>query len=94
MKVINIQSAKLNVVFRAGELPTIDPTRPVFTLQLGSHQIHVAVNSKAARKLAVHAGGAVLGGRLVSEGGALKLLESGFQFLGPKPRAQEQEQPA
>jgi hypothetical protein len=90
MKVIPVKSLKANVVFRQGELPAIDPARPTFTLQLGQQQIAVAVNPKAARKLASHAGGAVLSGRLVSEGGALKLLEGGFQFLDRKEESVEQ----
>ena len=101
MKVIPVTSAKLSVVFKAGELPAIDPARSEFILQLGAQQIRASVNAKAARKLAAHQGGAVLQGRLVEQGGKLTLLECGFQFLEPKPpppepQAQQQpeEQPA
>jgi hypothetical protein len=85
MKTITIPTAKLTVVFRPGELPKIDPAKPVFVLRLGAHEIHGQINAKAARKLANHAGGAVLGGRLVDEHGTLRLLEAGFQFFDPKP---------
>jgi hypothetical protein len=81
---IDIQSAKLNVVFPAGKLPPIEPGDPVFTLDLGSVEIRGKVTAKAARKLAQHQGGAVLQGRLVAEGGKLVLLDGGFQFLEPK----------
>src|SRR5262249_41983509 len=71
MKRIPIQGAKLNIVFRAGELPAIDPNNPEFLLALGAVEIRGKVNAKAARKLAVHQGGAVLQGRLIVEAGKL-----------------------
>jgi hypothetical protein len=85
MTTIRLQSLKVAIPFRAGELPKIDPNRPMFVLELGTYRIACAVNAKAARKLAVHQGGAVLQGRLVSEGAALKMLDAGFQFFDPKP---------
>jgi hypothetical protein len=36
MKRVDIASAKLNVVFREGELPAIDPADPSFVLVLGA----------------------------------------------------------
>jgi hypothetical protein len=96
VKVIDIKAAKLAVTFKQGELPSIDPARPVFALQLGSHQhrINVVVNARAARKLAVHQGGCVLQGRLVDDHGTLKLLDAGISLFEPKPAEQPQEQPA
>jgi hypothetical protein len=85
MKRIDITSAKLNIVFPEGKLPTLDPTDPAFILALGGTQIHGRVNAKAARKLAVHPGGGVLQGRLVVEGGRLNLLDAGFSWIEPKP---------
>jgi hypothetical protein len=85
MKTILIQSAKLNIVFRAGELPSIDPRDPRFLLRLGQHSIEVEISAKSARKLAVHPGPGILQGRLVSADGRLMLLEAGFQFPEVKP---------
>ena len=68
MKRVDIASAKLNVVFREGQLPVIDPANPAFVLVLGGLEIRGKVNPKAARKLAQHRGGAVLQGKLVAEG--------------------------
>ena len=87
MNRIDIGSAKLNVVFREGELPSIDPAKPEFVLALGGFEIHGKINPKAARKLAVHASGAVLQGKLVSEGGKLALLDGGFTWIDPRPKA-------
>ena len=84
MQRVSIASAKLNVVFREGALPTIDPADPDFVLVLGSVEIHAKVNPKAARKLAQHRGGAVLQGKLVAEGGRLNLLDAGFTWIEPK----------
>jgi hypothetical protein len=83
-----IPSAKLSVVFPEGFLPAIDPATPEFALVLGGVEIGAKVNPKAARKLAQHKGGAVLQGKLVSEGGKLSLLDAGFSFLDPKPQAE------
>jgi hypothetical protein len=69
-------------------LPAIDPARSEFVLQLGAQQIRGSVSAKAARKLAAHAGSAVLQGRLVDRGDKLVLLEAGFQFIDPKPQPQ------
>jgi hypothetical protein len=80
-----IKTAKLNVVFRQGELPPIDVNDPRFVLDLDGVEIQSKINSKAARKLKDHTGGAVLQGRLVVENGQLTLLDCGFQFLDPKP---------
>jgi hypothetical protein len=88
MNRIDIPSAKLAVVFPAGKLPGIDPANPEFVLFLDGFQIHGKVNAKAARKLAQHAGGAVLQGKLTVEGGKLALLDAGFQFIEPKPQAE------
>jgi hypothetical protein len=85
---IDIPSAKLNVVFPGGKLPAIDPNDPSFTLVLGGFEIQGKVNTKAARKLAAHAGGAVLQGRLIVEGGKLSLLDAGFSWIEPKPQAE------
>ena len=84
MKRIDITSAKLNVVFPEGKLPAIDPNNPSFVLALGGFEIAGKVNPKAARKLAAHAGGAVLQGRLIVEGGKLVLAEAGFSWIDPK----------
>jgi hypothetical protein len=88
MKRVDIASAKLNVVFREGELPAIDPADPDFVLVLGGLEIVGKVNPKAARKLAQHNGGAVLQGRLIVEGGKLVLAEAGFSWIEPKAQAQ------
>jgi hypothetical protein len=88
VKRIDIGSAKLAVVFPEGKLPGIDPNEPNFTLALGGFEIRASVNPKAARKLAAHAGGAVLQGKLVSEGGKLALLDAGFSWIEPKPQAE------
>ena len=76
-----IKSAKLTVVLKAGELPTIDPADPRFTLDLDGVEIAAKVHSKAARKLQTHDGGAVLQGRLAVEHGQLTLLDAGFQWI-------------
>lgn len=91
MTQIPIPSAKLNVVFKAGALPQIDPAAPAFTLDLGGVTIEGQINAKSARKLATHGGGAVLQGKLVAEQGRLKLLDAGFQWLEAKPAGTEQE---
>jgi hypothetical protein len=83
MTVINVQSAKLSLVFPAGRLPKIDPNSPLFTIALGGFNIACSVTAKAARKLAEHPGGAVLQGKLVVEQGQLGLVEAGFQLLPP-----------
>ena len=48
MTTINVNSGKLAVVFRANELPRIDPNDPQFVLDLGGLKIHGRVNAKAA----------------------------------------------
>jgi hypothetical protein len=90
MKRVDIASAKLNVVFREGALPAIDPADPSFVLVLGGLEIQGKVNPKAARKLAAHAGSAVLQGKLVSEGGKLVFLDTGFTWIDPEiePKAE------
>ena len=85
MTTIPITSAKLNVVFPQGKLPAIDPARPEFMLDLGGVKICARINSKAARKLAVQTGGAVLQGRLLVEGGKLCLVDAGFSWIDPRP---------
>ena len=87
MKRVDIASAKLSVVFPEGKLPAIDPADPAFVLVLGGREIHGKVNPKAARKLAQHRGGAVLQGKLVTEGGQLNLLDAGFTWIDPKAEA-------
>jgi hypothetical protein len=82
---ITISSAKLAVVFKAGELPAIGGDDPSFTLVLSGVEIASKVNAKAARKLAAHNGGVVLQGKLIVEAGKLVLAEAGFQFIEPKP---------
>src|SRR6516165_4157845 len=87
MKRIDIGSAKLAVVFPEGKLPSIDPDNPAFILNLGGFEIVAKVNAKAARKLASWAGGAVLQGRLIVEGGTrLTLAEAGFSWIDPRPK--------
>jgi hypothetical protein len=84
MRRLDIPNAKLSVVFPEGKLPAIDPADPVFVLVLGGVEIGAKVNPKAARKLAQHKGGAVLQGKLVSEGGKLSLADAGFSWIEPK----------
>jgi hypothetical protein len=55
---------------------------------LGGFEIAGEVNAKAARELAAPAGGAVLQGKLVSEGGKLALLDAGSTWIEPKPKAE------
>ena len=89
MNRIDIGSAKLAVVFPEGKLPAIDPNNPSFVLALGGFEIAGKVNAKAARKLAAWAGGVVLQGRLIVEGGTrLTLAEAGFSWIDPKPKAE------
>ena len=85
MTVIPIVSAKFTTVFKPGDLPRIDPDKPVFQLNLEGLVIEVRVNAKAARKLAAWTGGTVLQGNLRYSDGRLSLAEAGFQFLDPKP---------
>jgi len=87
MNRVDIASAKLSVVFPEGMLPAIDPADPAFVLVLGGLEIQGKVNSKAARKLAQHRGGAVLQGKLVAKGGKLDLLDAGFSWIDPKAEA-------
>lgn len=87
MTTIQVPSLKLSVAFRAGSLPKIDPADGKFILQLGGVKVHGQVSAKAARKLAVHPGGAVLTGKLVEQAGKLVLLDAGFQFLDVQPAA-------
>jgi hypothetical protein len=84
---LDIASAKLNVVFPEGKLPPLDPANPAFVLVLGGVEIDGKINPKAARKLAVHQGGAVLQGRLVVEGGRLTLADAGFSWIEPRAAA-------
>jgi hypothetical protein len=84
---VEIASAKATIVFRQGELPAIDPSDPAFVLVLGGVEIRGKVNAKAARKLAVHPGGAVLQGKLVAQGATLELLDAGFTWIDPKVEA-------
>ena len=83
---IDIGSAKLAVVFPEGKLPAIDPNDPSFVLALGGFEIAGKIHPKAARKLAAWAGGVVLQGRLIVEGGKLVLAEAGFTWIDPKPK--------
>ena len=91
VKRIDIPSAKLAVIFPAGKLPAIDPNDPSFVLALSGFEIHGKINPKAARKLAAWAGGGVLQGRLIVEGGKLVLADAGFSWIDPKPKAEAQE---
>src|SRR4051794_22433893 len=88
MKRVDITSAKLNAVFPEGKLPAIDAADPTFVLLLGGLEIATKVNPKAARKLAQHKGGAVLQGKLVSEGGKLSLLDAEFTWIELRPQAE------
>lgn len=97
-----MKSAKLNIVFRAGELPPIDPGDPRITIFLDGEtvvdrdgrrltgdgiKITAKVNAKAARKASSHAGGLVLQGRLVVEQAELVLRDAGFTFMEqPTPK--------
>jgi hypothetical protein len=85
MKTIVPKSIKLTVPFKAGELAQIPWEAPVFELALGGVKIQVKVSAKAARKLAVHQGSAVLQGQLASEAGRLVLRDAGFAFNDPRP---------
>ena len=73
MKTIAPKSMKLTCPFKQGELPQIPWEAPQFELVLGGMRIQVKVSAKAARKLAVHPGGAVLQGTLVVQAGRLVL---------------------
>lgn len=85
VKRVAITNAKINVVFKAGQLPQIDPADPQFILDLGTRALSCKISSKAARKLAAHQHGAVLQGRLICDaGGSLVIQEAGFQFMEPK----------
>ena len=56
-KTLQVQSVKLVVPFKAGEVPRdIDPADPRLVIELGGLQIQAKVNAKAARKLAQHPG--------------------------------------
>ena len=89
MTTVRVQSVKLVLPFKAGDVPQdIDPADPRIVIDLGGLTIQAKVNAKAVRKLAQHPGGAVLQGRLVREtDGTLHLLDAGFQFLEPAPPA-------
>jgi hypothetical protein len=78
---VSISSVKAAIVFKTGSLPRVDPGNPKFVLTLGEFSIDVTISAKAARKLATHAGGAVLQGRLVCENGRLRLTEAGFSWF-------------
>lgn len=69
VKTIEVASIKAVIPFRAGQLPAIDPADPTFELELAGFKIQGQISAKSARKLAIWQGGAVLQGRLVSEGG-------------------------
>ena len=88
MKRITIGGMKVNIVFREDQLPALDPNDPSFLLVMGGVEIRGRVHAKAARKLAEHKGGAVLQGKLVSEGGKLLLLDAGFTWIEPKAQAE------
>jgi hypothetical protein len=92
--IIPIQSAKLALPFKAGALPSISPDNPRFTLDLSGVKIAGQVTAKAARKLAIWQGSAVLTGKLIATGGQLQLLDAGFQFIDPKPAEPAAETPA
>jgi hypothetical protein len=96
MKRVTITGIKANIVFPEGKLPAIDPGDPEFVLVLGPVEIRGKVNPKAARKLAVHTGGAVLQGRLTVEGDKLSLLDAGFSWIESRAAAapaESQEEP-
>ena len=81
MKRVPIADIKAAIDFRQGELPSIDPGNPTFTLVLGDVEIQTRVKPKAARRLAAQPGAAVLQGKLVAEGSKLNLLDAGFQWF-------------
>ena len=85
MTTLKISSAKLTIPFKAGELPKVDERDPSILLDLDGFRIAVRINAKAARKLAVHDGGAVLQGRLLVESGHLVLKDAGFQWIEQNP---------
>jgi len=85
MKTIAPKSVKLTVPFKAGELPQIPWQEPQFELTLGEIRIKVQVSAKAARKLGVWKGSAVLQGNLVNQAGKLVLESAGFGWNDPKP---------
>jgi len=86
MTKLRVPSAKLAIVFPAGELPAVDPTDPRFEINLGGTTIEARINRKAAVRLASHHGGAVLQGRLIAgPNNGLVLAEAGFTWLEPRP---------
>ncbi len=85
MKTIAVQAIKVTLPFRTGELPKVPWQDPVFELSLGGLKIECRITAKAARKLSIHSGPALLQGRLVMEGGRLVLLQAGFVFVDLKP---------
>jgi len=87
MKSIIVPSIKATVPFKAGSLPRVDPANPTFELVMDGVRIQAKVSAKAARKLAVWQGSAVLQGKLVVEGGRLVLTEAGFLCNDPRPAA-------
>src|SRR3954451_9966418 len=91
---LDIASAKLTVVFPEGKLPAIDPADPAFVLVLGDFEIWGKLNPRAARKLAVHKGGAVLQGKLIVEAGKLSLADAGFNWIEPKAEGATEGGPA
>ena len=83
-----VEATNLKVVlpFKAGNLPAVDPANPMIKIKLGKLNIMCKISPKAARKLAIHAGSAVLQGRLMFDGGgSLVLSEAGFQFVEQRP---------
>lgn len=95
-KLVKVKAIKVNVVFRQGELPAIDPNNPEFTVMLGEGEpglrdgqarftVPCKVSAKAARKLAGWQGGAVLQGRMTIEGNRLAIVDAGFAWIDPKP---------
>jgi hypothetical protein len=83
MQTICVNSFKLTLVFRPGQLPPLDPDHPEFELILGSLQVTVQVSPKQARKANAHRHGHVLQGRLIEREGRLLLDQPGFTPLQP-----------
>ena len=85
MTTIDVSAAKFALSFKAGQLPRIDPNNPQFVINLSGCRILSKISAKAARKLQVHAGGAVLTGKLIVQNRELYLAEAGIQFLDVPP---------
>jgi len=86
MTTIPVSSIKAAIVFAAGNLPSVDPSEARIELVFSGLKIEARINRKAAARLSVHHGGAVLQGRLIAgPNNGLVLAEAGFTWLEPRP---------